>query len=191
MTEIDGRTLRLFHSLRDLGLALSALDFFMEADQTAKYSRIELRRFRCYLDEAVISYCRPFTRSPGMPLLKFADLEIEPTPEQQDLHDRLMTYRHKVVAHSDVERMRIAVTALKPFDDKDVLVPIVNTDEGLQFTPDRMTWLNWLHTLRSALAAVTFKIVQGAGEGFRLAKDHMLPDPVAASEDDPNDRATR
>lgn len=185
MTEIDGRTLRLFYSLRDFGLALSAFDFFMEADETAKYSHIELRRFRCYLDEAVISYCRPFTQAHGMPLLSFADLKIAPTPEQQDLHDRLMTYRHKVVAHSDVERMRIAVTAMKPFDDKDVLMPIMNTDEALEFIPDRMELLVWVRALRSALASVTFEIVQGSGDGFRLAKDHMFPDPEARSEDDP------
>lgn len=176
MEEIDPRTLRLFYSLRDFALALSAVDFFMEVDETARYSHVDLRRFRCYLDEAVISYCRPFTRSRGMPLLTFDDMAITPTATQLDLHTRLMIYRHKVVAHSDVARMRIDVTVTKPFDDLDVVMPIQITDEGLEFLPDRMEWMIWLRTLRSALAAVTFAVVQNSPAPFRLSKDYKAPD---------------
>jgi len=179
MGKIEPRTLRLFYSQRDFALALSALDFFMEADETAKYSLVELRRFRCYLDEAVISYCRPFTQSRGLPILTFLDLDITPTADQLSLHDRLMAYRHKVVAHSDVERMRIAVSAIKPFNDKGVFMPIMNTDEGLDFLSDRWDWMNWLHALRSALATVTFDLVQSSGGGFSLAKDYLFPDREA------------
>jgi hypothetical protein len=178
MEEIDGRTLRLFYSQRDFALALSALDFFMEVDETANYSHVELRRFRCYLDEATIAYCRPFTQARGMPLLSFSDLALTPDPDQLDLHDRLLKYRHKVVAHSDVERMRIAVSAMKPFGDSELLMPIMNTDEGLEFIPERLAWMIWLRTLRSALAKVTFNLVQGAGEDFRVTKDYMTNRPT-------------
>ena len=174
--EIDGHTLRLFYSQRDFALALSAVDFFMELDETAKYSVVELRRFRCYLDEAVISYCRPFTNGRGMPLLRFEDLNITPTATQFDLHERLMAYRHKVVAHSDVERMRIVVSTIKPFDDKDVIMPILNTDEGLEFISDRSEWIDWLRKLRYELARVTFGMAQASGSEFRLHKDYMFPD---------------
>lgn len=176
MNSIEPRTLRLFYSQRDFALALSAVDFFMEVDESAKYSVIELRRFRCYLDEAVISYCRPFTQSRGLPILTFADLNIRPTAEQLALHQRLLTYRHKVVAHSDVERMRIVVRAIKPFDDRDILMPISNTDEGLEFIEDRLEWMTWLRDLRSSLSRVTFEIVQNSGGGFRLEKDHLAGD---------------
>lgn len=176
MKAIEPRTLRLFYSQRDFALALSAVDFFMEVDESATYSYIELRRFRCYLDEAVISYCRPFTQSRGLPILAFADLNITPTAEQLALHQRLLTYRHKVVAHSDVERMRIVVRAIKPFDDRDIFMPISNTDEGLEFIEDRLEWMIWLHALRSSLSRVTFEIVQNSGGAFRLEKDHLAGD---------------
>jgi hypothetical protein len=111
-----------------------------------------------------------------MPLLKFDDLNITPTPAQRDLHDRLLTYRHKVVAHSDVEQMRILVSAIKPFDDMAAIMPIVTTDEGLQFLADRTEWERWLHVLTAARAKVIFAAVQAVGAEFRLHKDYMYPD---------------
>jgi len=180
--EPDGRTLRLFYSVRDFALALSALDFFLEVDEGKTYSYVELRRFRCYLDEAVIAYCRPFTQGRGMPVLTFEDLGVTPTSAQRELHARLLAYRHKVVAHSDVERMRMLVRSIKPFDDRDLLMPLMATDEGLEFLSDRGDWEIWLRTLRSGLAAATFDCVQAAGEAFHLSKDFTTRED-AGSED--------
>lgn len=171
----ERQKLRLFYSLRDFQLALSALDFYLEVDEGQHYSVIQLRRFRCYLDEAVISYCRPFTTASGLPLLSFKRIGLKPTQEQHALHDQLMAYRHKVVAHSDLEKMRMAVSSFKAFDDKDLWMPILNTDEGLEFLPDRMVWLEWLRALIGALSEVTFEMVQTAGEGFLIHQDHRKP----------------
>lgn len=174
--EVDGRTLRLFYSQRDFGLALSGTDFFMELDENAKYSHVELRRYRCYLDMAVISYCRPFTRARGLPLLTFQDIGIMPTALQLDLHERLMLYRHKVVAHSDIERMQIVVTTVILAPHADVVFPVQVTDEGLEFIEDRLEWIKWLHILRHALTIRLIAAVQAAGSRFRLHQDYLFLD---------------
>ncbi|MCK5911644.1 MAG: hypothetical protein KAG62_17000 [Caulobacter sp.] len=178
--EIDPLTLRLFYSLRDIQLALSAFDFLLELDVDQRYSFVELRRFRCYLDAGVIAYCRPFTDTRGVPLLSFKRIGVTPTPEQRRLHEDLREYRNKVVAHSDVERMRIAVTTTQPFDDLDLAMPIMSVDEGLPFLDRRDDLIVWLRTLRGALAAKTFALAQGP-KPFRLRKDYLADAPTADS----------
>jgi hypothetical protein len=44
--------------LNDLQQALSAREFLYECDETQTYSKIELRRFRCYETTLVVAYAR-------------------------------------------------------------------------------------------------------------------------------------
>jgi hypothetical protein len=170
----DLATLRLFYSLRDFQFALSAFDFFLEVDAADSYSVVELRRFRCYLDAGVIAYGRPFTQTEGVPLLSFKKLGVKPTVRQKALHDQLLAYRHKVVAHSDANRMRIAVKSLVPFEDRpDIRLPIMRTDEGLPFLEVRSEIIEWLHFLMSTLGAKTFAIAQTGDAPFELVKDYL------------------
>lgn len=172
-TDVDPRVLRLFYSQRDLQFALSAFDFLSELDIESSYSKIELRRFRCYLDAGVIAYGRPFTATVGVPMLSLKQIGVKPTLAEKQLHDDLMAYRHKVVAHSDVERMRIAVTSFQPFDDHRVRMPLMTIDEGLPFLDERLEVIAWLRRLMHALGSKTFEIVQQAVEPFAFTKDHM------------------
>lgn len=172
---VDPRVLRLFYSQRDLQFALSAFDFLSELDAESRYSKIELRRFRCYLDAGVIAYGRPFTATVGVPTLSLKQNGVKPTPAEQQLHNDLMAYRHKVVAHSDVERMRIAVTSFQPFEDHQVRMPVMTIDEGLPFLDDRWDVILWLRRLMHALGSKTFEIAQQGLEPFTT-------DPMA----DPN-----
>jgi hypothetical protein len=102
----EARRRRLLYSLNDLQQALSACDFLYECEETNTYSRIELRRFRCYETTLVVAYTRPFTHSRGAaaPLtMKMVGLKL--SNDRQALHDRLMDMRNKIMAHSDSEMM--------------------------------------------------------------------------------------
>jgi len=179
---VDSHVLRLFYSLRDLQFALSAFDFLSELDSEGSYSKIELRRFRCYLDAGVIAYGRPFTTTVGVPTLSLKQIGVKPTTTEQQLHHELIAYRHKVVAHSDVERMRIAVTSFQPFDDHEVRMPLMTIDEGLPFLEERYDVILWMHRLIHALGSKTFEIAQQGLEPFAFTVDHMAkPDTKTPS----------
>lgn len=53
----------------------------------------------------VIAYCRPFTDSRGWP--KFPKRLLRLTPEERELHERLLSLRNAVYAHSDIEARNI------------------------------------------------------------------------------------
>jgi hypothetical protein len=101
--------LRLLYALGDFQMALSAAAFLGECDPDQKYTRVELRRFRCYETALIMGYTRPFTGSRGgkVPRLSIKMTGAELSPKQHALHDNLMVLRNKVIAHSDEDMMRI------------------------------------------------------------------------------------
>lgn len=57
---------RLIIAHGDLQLALSAIIFLgEEVDEHARYSKVELRRFKCFETTFVVAYGRAFTNSNG------------------------------------------------------------------------------------------------------------------------------
>lgn len=130
------RRVRMLYSLGDFQQALSAYDFLLECDLDKTYSVAELRRFRCYETNMIVSYARPFLTSKGdMPKLSMKMIGADLSVADRELHDALLQRRHKVVAHSDEEFMRMAV---EPFTmempDGDPLHVFIPTfDEGMEF----------------------------------------------------------
>jgi hypothetical protein len=175
MSPEDKLHLRHIYSLRDLELANSALAFLDEVDTDGQYTKVELRRYRCFLESAVIAYWRPFATADGLPALDFEQLGVAPTEEQKALHERLRIFRNKVVAHSDPKRMRILLTSHKPLDGHDVQMPSLNFDEGLEFLEDRRLWRNWVAILIGALAEYAFEKVQGPNT-YRFERDFKSKD---------------
>lgn len=116
--------IRLMYSLGDLQLALSASAFLMECEPDEKYTRVELRRFRCYETALVTAYMRAFSQSKGkVPPLSFKMADLKLIGDQMKLHRRLVDLRNKVVAHSDREMMRItAQTFSMPLRDEKEIV---------------------------------------------------------------------
>lgn len=126
----------MLYSLGDFQLALSAFDFLLECDPEAIYSRVELRRFRCFETTMIVAYSRPFTTSKDkMPHLSMKMIGVELTAEQQALHERLLTKRNKAVAHSDKEHMRMAVKSfpIEMLDREPLHLFDAVFDEGLDF----------------------------------------------------------
>ena len=161
---------RKVQALQDFQQALSALTFFAEIPEQA--TRVQRRRFRCYHDLAVVAYCRPFTTSGGLPKLSLKSLGVRPTASERTLHERLMDYRNKVVAHTDADRMRLLVTSFEVSEG--ILMPYIVEDEGFEFLRDVEPLDRWLRRVHAALAKCIFEKVQAIPSGTRFIKDFLL-----------------
>lgn len=162
---------RIVQSIADFQMALSAVTFLCELEQDDCISRVTRRRYRCFEDTAVVAYSRPFTQSNGLPTLSFKKLAIKPAPDQQALHDRLWERRNKVIAHTDIDRMRLAMSTFQPFEDHPIMMPVMDLDDGLAFFEDRYQLEEWLQQLISAASKAVFDRVQGSAP-FRFMRDH-------------------
>jgi hypothetical protein len=177
------------YSLGDFQLALSAAAFLGELDENGTYSKVELRRFRCYETTAVISYTRPFSSSLGnVPRLTLAMTGAQLSDEQQDLHERLMRLRNKVVAHSDAEMMRMRSHAARMEIDSDFSYVFLHPvfDQGLTFVGMELVALNeLLHIVFHSTYTRLLHEAQERPEEFNFLKDYvnreLLPDVAGSS----------
>lgn len=135
--KIKLQRIRKISALGDFDLALSAADFLQEADVDKRYSNIELRRFRCYEQTAIISYSRPFVHARGskIPSLTLKMCGVSLSAQEHELHNAVLSLRNKLVAHSDYEMMNFDVkTHNNGMPDRSPhLVVFAKHDEGLQF----------------------------------------------------------
>ncbi len=171
--------LRLLYSLGDFQLALSAAAFLRECDPETDYSKIELRRFRCYETTLIMAYTRPFSASKGVvPRLSLKMTGSNLDANQITLHDRLIGLRNKVVAHSDDEMMRMISKAhtLEISDDFKFVFLETVFDEGLNFAGHD---LYDVEELISVVSGTVFtKLLDEANfdpDQFDIVKDHLNP----------------
>ena len=88
----DTQLSRIVYSIWDFQQALSALTFLMaDCDLDGRYSKVELRRFRCYEAQVIISFCRPFVESRGSNSLSLKKLgmRLEPILKPLERADRV------------------------------------------------------------------------------------------------------
>ncbi|WP_143273254.1 hypothetical protein [Bradyrhizobium canariense] len=172
----DARRRRLLYSQNDLQQALSACEFLYECDEDASYTKVELRRFRCFETTLVVAYTRPFTQSRGgtMPLtMKMAGLKL--SHEKRALHARLVEMRNTIMAHSDEEMMRMTT---QPFDvsneDGEPPIYLIQTvfDEGITLTGRLLSDTNeLLHEVYQAIVHTLYKELQAKPDSFALRVD--------------------
>lgn len=93
------------------------------------------------------------------------------TTEQLTLHERLKERRNKVIAHTDVDRMRLAFSTFRMFEDSEIMIPQYDFDDALEFHSDLDAIIIWLRTLRQAARRAIFTRVQGRQE-IRFKRDH-------------------
>jgi hypothetical protein len=167
--ELDGHHWRKIQALQDFQHALSAISFFAEIPH--RNSQIERRRFRCYQDYAVICYCRPFTNSSGLPKLSLRQLGIKPTQGERELHELLLDYRNKVVAHTDADRMRLLLTSFEV--NPGVNFPQIAEDEGFVLLEKVDAVEAWLVKVMRPLAIEVFDLVQKLPAGTRNLRDYL------------------
>lgn len=174
-SELSNEDIRIVQAIADLQMALSAMTFLDEADPDEKISRVERRRLRCFEDAAVVAYNRPFTSSSGLPRLTFEMIGIDLDERETDLHQRLRVRRDKVVGHTDISEMRLALSTSKPFDNHDVMIPVMDFDDELAFFVDRAAIISWLRKVHMAASKTIFVRVQGVA-GVKFIRDHTLPE---------------
>lgn len=127
---------RLVIAHADLQQALSAITFLgEELDENAQYSKVELRRFKCFETTFIVSYGRAFTKSNGrydqVPLKRIG---IRLTPRERELHEVIVKLRQTVHAHSDEDfaHVRLDVSTME-FPNGPFVLAHMQFDHGLEF----------------------------------------------------------
>jgi hypothetical protein len=153
---------RAIYSLWDFQQALSALTFLLEdCDFEKGYSKVELRRFRCYETTLIISMARPFEQSRNGTTLALRAIGISLDELERNLVSSVTRLRRKIIAHSDEEEMHFR-SGTFPVLDGTINFPELRFDETLHLKQEELMQLEVL--LR--------KLVQGIGRFiFKLAQD--------------------
>jgi hypothetical protein len=119
------RLSRLLLTSRDFQLALSSVTFLLEdLDWEQPHALAQLRRFYCYEAAFVTSYARPFVQARGGARpFTWKDIALTLSPQEWDLHGKIILDRNKLVAHSDADYVDLRRVILRthvgergPFD---------------------------------------------------------------------------
>ena len=93
---------RLYISCEDLGIAFEFAEFLLKNKLNyypcEKKGKIYVKQ-AAYTISLIVSYCRPFTRSVGLPPITLDFIKF--TKRQLELHKKILNLRHQVYAHSD------------------------------------------------------------------------------------------
>lgn len=173
MADLTNRDIRLIHALSDFQQAMSALTFIDELEPDREITRVELRRYRCLEDAAVVAYWRPFSQSQGLPSLSLKQIGLIPSDRELRLHELIKLQRNKVVAHTDVDRMRIALKAWRPHPGFSGVLPHIIRDDSLALFNQREEWMDWLRKVVDATATAVFARMQDVGE-VDFKRDYLL-----------------
>ncbi|PXX94715.1 hypothetical protein [Halomonas sp. LBP4] len=163
---------RLVYSNWDFQQALSALTFLMEdCDLNEKYNKVDLRRFKCYENQVIISFCRPFSPSRSGVHLSLKLIDVRLTEAEKEIKDRLLYLRNKIVAHSDSEEMHYKGVTIDLGEDVNFQAPLFIYDEGLGLsTHDHETLELLLKRLMRGIAATLFSLCRNDPERFDTYK---------------------
>lgn len=124
---------RIIYSIWDLQQALSFLTFLIEdCDFQKKYSKLEIRRFKCYETSFIISFSRPFQQSRGKTTLGLKELGVQLSQSEIDLQEKLLGFRKTIIAHSDDDEMHFKSSTFCITDDhRKFQFPNLTFDESL------------------------------------------------------------
>lgn len=165
---------RVVYSIWDFQQALSALTFLMEdCDQEKKYTKIELRRLRCYETQAIISFCRPFSASRAGVQLNSKALGLTLNADEKALKKELIYIRNKIVAHSDEKEMHYKSVTVEIDGDSEYKAPYFIFDESLYLNIEQWHMLeSLLQRLIHALIKYTFNLCELSPERF---EEYRIP----------------
>lgn len=167
---------RLVYSNWDFQQALSALTFLCEdCDLEQAYSKVQLRRFKCYENQAIMSFCRPFSTSRAGVDLSLRLIGVYLTEPEKHLKERLLYLRNKIVAHSDSDEMHYKGVTIDVGDDVDLQVPLFLYDEGLELGAEERELLDGLiRKLMHGIAEVSVGLCRSNPERFNTYKRPKL-----------------
>lgn len=172
----DSQLNRALYSLSDFQQGLSAITFLREeCDYSATHSVVELRRFRCFEANAIISLVRPFEAGRGQAAISLKALGISLSPEDRQLVQRVKLLRHKVIAHSDEEAMQYVGMTIEPLEERNIALPHLRFRETLYLTEDDVRSLEiLLRKLHDGVARAVFQIAQLSPERVNVRRDTTL-----------------
>mgnify|MGYP006432966033 CR=1 FL=1 len=152
---------RTVYSLWDFQQALSALTFLLEdCDFDQNYTKVDLRRFRCYETTLIVSMARPFEKSRGATALSLRATGIRLENAEKTLVDRIMALRRRIVAHSDEEEMHYRSNTF-PVLEGTYNFPYVQFDEKLHLEEEELLQLETLlRKLKQRIAEFLFELAQ-------------------------------
>lgn len=161
MNITNKQLVRAIYSQWDFQQALSSLTFLLEeCNFQQSYSKVQLRRFRCFESQLIISLSRPFEQSRTGTTLSLKAFDIKLNSGQEELLNKILRLRKKVIAHSDEEEMHFRSTSLSVLDGQ-FNFPHFQFNEGLHLEEGELFALEkLLHSLMDSLATVFFQIAQ-------------------------------
>lgn len=177
IAELD--RLRMIYSLGDFQLALSALTFLCEVDPDSKYSKENIRRYKCFETAMVVAYSRPFSSSHGeVPRLTLDMIGVELSDEQKDLHKLVVGLRNQSFAHSDAAKMRMVVKSFEVgLGEKNPMTMFLPAfDEGLQFagSSDLNPLNDLINLLYSSLYELLLIDAQENSTAYDFERDYLF-----------------
>ncbi|WP_178861264.1 hypothetical protein [Thiomicrorhabdus cannonii] len=158
---------RVIASSWDLQQAQSALTFLLEdIDFDKKYSKVELRRFRCFESQAIVSFARPFVKARRASTLGLKLIGLRLDEKQQVLMDKVIKLRDKIIAHTDEEAMHFRVDIIdteltKPGDSSSIKIPHIQHIEWLYLSEEELLEIQQLiSVIQSAITKFLFPLCQ-------------------------------
>ena len=176
----ERQLIRAIYSVWDFQQALSALTFLLEdCDFSRKYSKVSLRRFRCYESTLVVSMARPFETTRGGTTIGLRALGITLSDVEKELVEKILELRRKFVAHSAEEEMHFRTTSF-PVMDGQVNFPHFQFNERLHLEERDLKSLEIiLRGLISDLAKYFYRVAQEQPE---LLEKYKKPESIAKPE---------
>jgi len=171
---------RLAISRADLQFSLSAITFLSEVEEDQKYNPVELRRFKSYETAFVVSYARPFTENSGSRYKKLSLRKIgfRLEGEQKRLHEKIISLRNRIYAHSDGEFAAVRSDLLKIYElINGVPLHHVQFEEGLHFGKS-----SEIHETMVMIAKIMHALHEETQRVALEVRDHM---PVVTKRSEP------
>lgn len=160
---------RLMISHADIQMALSAITFLEEVDHEETYSKVELRRFKCYETTFIVSYSRPFTRSKGSHFdrLPLKRIGVKWDADEAEMHARIKNLRDRIYAHSDEAFAHVRLDVFRlDVRGTSMTVPHTQFDEGLEFAEfkERLLAQSMMHKLLDGIFRASQELSDQLGE---------------------------
>ncbi len=163
---------KLICSQIDFQQSLSSLTFLLEStDYTAKYSKVELLRLRCFETTCLISLSRGLDLWRERGRLNFDLININPSKEESDLLDLVKNLRDRVIAHSDKKEMHFQAVSFQAMEDHDFKFLAVSSFIGLELSLEHVLAIDqFIRKVINALEKRLTVEVRRIPEDFRFSK---------------------
>lgn len=164
--------LRVIHSANDLQFSLSSLTWFLEEWSPEKqFTKLELRKLRCFESAMVIAFMRPFAQSRKGTVLSRKTIGVSFSDAEASLFKRVEDVRNSFIAHADEEEMNFRLDPFELDSVKGISVPNITYDDGLHFSEDELSvFEDLLRRLIDGISNTIWDLTQAYPEEMKFYK---------------------